>query len=193
MHLLAASGTETFLSKAPLDPLAAWAREQPRERLSRWLSERDACGLTPLALAFKTSLEIARRDPERLSMSPLARLFLELGLLGEPGEIGQTLHDALAPALERSDLNGRVRFSLCHALMIDAIDARARELSHCWAAPVDTPAGRLDNPAQSVEALLSKWGPQPPGSPAAALIEAFSLRASLSTDAKPPAAAPARL
>lgn len=184
LHLLASVPIRPSpQSSADQARVVDWVKAQDPALIARWLHERDAEGLTPVGVALKASLPKARSGAHAPPLTALTLYFMEQGWMGAPGELGQVIHDAVAPH-KPAFQDQRPIFDLSHAKLLDFIETRSREAGHSWAAPIRAPSGILATPAEGIGALLAKLGPVE--GPTQAYVEALALRVSIDSP-KPPA------
>lgn len=192
LHLIAALRPRDAFADSGIgsDPALDWVQSRSEQELDEWLSHRDALGRTPVGVALDSSLRQSRSLSE-ISFTPLMDLLFRQGRLGAPGELGQTLYDALAPHKDHPSRffhDSRQSLKTPHLRLIERLDARARELSHPWLAPLQAHEGPMATASEAIGALMrDKIGPV--DGPDKAYLEAFELR--LSIDSGKPAPAPA--
>jgi hypothetical protein len=166
VHERVAGSSNALHAMASLDsqaaPMAcAWISKQDPDDVHTWLGERDAMGRTPAGVAFELALnasEYSFRDKESPSMFDY---FMKHGWMGQPGELGQAVHDQLLASkrkMGRRSEHAHGWFGRRQIELIDHLDAQATILSHDWLVPIHAPHTVLTTRLDAMGAILGLIG-----------------------------------
>lgn len=189
LHALASVTPVKFEHERGLSDMASqWIGSQKPSEVERLMGLRDARGRTPVGVALETWL--AGYGPRYGPIPPFLAHCFDQGWLGAPGELGQVLYDALAPAGQRSFNDQRPLFEIGHARLLEQIDALSKSRGHEWVAPLSAKEGVITDPLAAIGVLLGKCIKADEPGPLRAYFEALSLRFSTRAPGARPACPP---